>query len=178
MMPAQPDQVPTIDVDMDAGTVTSRQGRVALQGGETVTGAPKSAARSRTLPVERVEPGTIALLRSLRAAQAADRLRAGSAWEDSGYVVVDAIGRPEHPERYSERFRRLTTKAGLPSIRLRALRHSLAHWLDAIGVPPSAGASWLGHTLAVYLSVYFPERGAGGVAEAADAMERARTIRS
>lgn len=89
---------------------------------------------------------------------------------------MDAIGRPEHPERYSERFRRLTAQAGLPSIRLHALRHSLAHWLDAIGVPPSAGASWLGHTLAVYLSVSFPERGAGGIAEAAEAMERAIAV--
>lgn len=164
------------DIDMERGTVRVERGRVALQRGETDTGAPKSEARKRTLPVERVEPGTMTLLRSLRAAQAADRLRAGGAWVDSGHVVVDAIGRPEHPERYSERFRRLTATAGLPPIRLHALRHSLAHWLDEIGVPPSAGAAWLGHTLAVYLGVYFPERGAKGVAEAAEAMERAIAV--
>ncbi|WP_322411455.1 hypothetical protein [Microbacterium invictum] len=114
------------DVDMARGLVRVERGRVALQGGATAVDEPKSAARHRTLPIEQVEPGTIAALRSLRAAQAADRLRAGGAWVDSGYVIVDAIGRPEHPERYSERFRRLSAEAGLPPIRLHALRHSLA----------------------------------------------------
>ncbi|PRB04971.1 hypothetical protein CQ047_16055 [Microbacterium sp. MYb72] len=164
------------DVDMDRGTVRVERGRVALQSGGWAVEAPKSEQRKRTLPVERVEPGTMALLRSLRAAQAADRLRAGAAWEDTGYVIVDALGRPEQPERYSERFRRLASRAGLPSIRLHALRHSLAHYLDSIGVPPSASAAWLGHTLAVFLDTYFPERGAMGVEQAAEAMERAIAV--
>lgn len=162
------------DVDLTAGTVTVARGRVALNGGITTVDEPKSAARHRTLPIEQVEPGTIAALRSLRASQAADRLRAGSAWEDSGFVIVDALGRPEHPDRYSEWFRRLSAQAGLPSIRLHALRHSLAAWFDLIGVPPSAGAAWLGHTLAVYLSTYFPERGAEGIAAAASIIVSAR----
>lgn len=164
------------DIDLNAGTVSIARGRVALQGGETATDDPKSSARQRTLPIEQVEPGTIAALRSLRAAQAADRLRAGAAWHDSGFVVVDAIGRPEHPERYSERFRALAAQAGLPPIRLHALRHSLAAWFDLIGVAPSAGAAWLGHTLNVYLGTYFPERGAEGIASAAEVMVRARAV--
>jgi integrase len=83
------------------------------------------------------------------------------------------MGRPEHPERYSERFRGLGAEAGLPAIRLHALRHSMAAWLDGIGVARSAGAAWLGHTVAIYQGTYFPERGAGGIAEAAEVMVRA-----
>ncbi|MEZ3161700.1 hypothetical protein AB1K54_14325 [Microbacterium sp. BWT-B31] len=43
-----------------------------------------------------------------------------------------------------------------------------------LGVAPSEGAAWLGHTLAVYLQVYFPERGADGIAEAAEVWASAR----
>ncbi len=119
-------------VDLDAGTITIRQGRVALAGKpedgqdhSCAVDAPKTDQRWRTHPVETFEPGTLAALRSLKAAQAADRLRAGSAWTDSGFVVVDAVRRPEGPERYSERFRKLAAEANLPAIRLHALRHSL-----------------------------------------------------
>ncbi len=48
--------------------------------------------------------------------------------------------------------------------------------LDSIGVPPSTSAAWLGHTLAVFLDTYFPERGAMGVEQAAEAMERAIAV--
>ncbi len=73
------------DVDTDAGTVTVRQGRVAVQGGrESSTDAPKSAQRRRTVPVEVIHPGTMAALRALRVRQAQDRLRAGEAWHDTG----------------------------------------------------------------------------------------------
>ena len=64
------------DVDLDAGVVTVRQGRVALDHGDAVD-EPKSAQRQRVVPVEAIDPGTVAALRSLRVAQAADRLAAG-----------------------------------------------------------------------------------------------------
>lgn len=81
-------------VDLDAGMVTVEAGRVALDGERTVTDDPKSAASWRTVPVESMHTGTVALLKTLKARQAADRLAAGSAYEDSGYVLVDALGRP------------------------------------------------------------------------------------
>lgn len=164
------------DIDWDAGTVKVARGRVALQGGKWAVEEPKSAQRKRTLPIEKVEPGTLALLRSLKATQAEDRLKA-EVWVDTkGYVFVDMIGRPETPEKYSDQFRRLAAEADLPGIKLHALRHSLAHWFDSIGVPPSAGAAWLGHQLHVYLSTYFPERGAEGIEQAAEVWARAKAV--
>jgi len=161
------------DVSLDAGTVTIRQGRVALNDGETVTDAPKSAQRRRTVPVEQMWPGTVALLRGMRAAQAADRLAAGTAWVDSGLVVVDALGRPEHPGHYSAAFRRVAAEAGLPPIRLHALRHSLAFWLHSLGIPPADCAALLGHRVDVFLSTYLPEGGDTGVNNAAAMLGRA-----
>jgi hypothetical protein len=101
-------------------------------------------------------------------AVAEDRLRAGAAYEASGLVVEDALGRGVSPDAYSAAFRRLTAEAGLRPIRLHGLRHSLATVLHRRGVPPADVARLLGHTLAVHLSTYFAsdERGTAGAADA------------
>lgn len=163
------------DVDMDAGTVTIRQGRVQLisKSGTSVVDAPKSSSRRRTIPVEVIHPGTMALVRALRARQAEDRLRAGNAWHDTGLVVVDALGRPPLPESYSDAFQRLCHQAGVPEIRLHSVRHSLAFWLHQIGVAPADAAALLGHTVEVHLSTYLPDSGSSGIAAAAAALARA-----
>jgi len=159
------------DVDLDKGSVTVRTGRVALAKGDH-TDEPKSAQRRRTVPVEEIHPGTVALLRSLKATQAADRLKAGEIWQESGLVVVDAIGVPLRPEVYSDRFRRLCSAAGVTPIRLHSVRHSLAFVLTGAGVLPGNAAALLGHTTEVFLSTYNPERGATGIREAAAALHR------
>ncbi len=160
------------DVDFDAGTVTVRQGRVALDDGDAVD-EPKSPQRRRTVPAEVVHPGTVAALRTLRAAQAADQLAAGTAWQDSGLVVVDALGRGLRPEVYSDRFGRLCVEAGVPVIRLHSVRHSLAFWLHGLGIAPADAAALLGHTVEVHLATYLPESGASGIKAAAAALGRA-----
>lgn len=160
------------DVDLDAGTVTVRQGRVALDDGDAVD-EPKSPQRRRIVPVEEIHSGTVAALRALRAAQAADRLAAGTAWHDSGLVVVDALGRGLRPEVYSDRFRRLCADAGVPVIRLHSVRHSLAFWLHREGTLAADAAALLGHTIEVHLATYLPESGASGIASAAAALGRA-----
>jgi len=82
-------------VDLDRGEVVIRSGRVALGGGRrTVTEEPKSSASRRTVEVEQVQPGTVALLRALKARQAADRLALGAGYPESGLVVVDGWGCP------------------------------------------------------------------------------------
>lgn len=82
------------DVDLDAGTVSINQGRVQLQydAQRSHFDAPKSSASRRTIPVEVMAPGTVALLRGLRNRQAEDRFAAGEAWTESGLLLVDALG--------------------------------------------------------------------------------------
>lgn len=99
-------------------------------------------------------PVTIRLLRSLSAKQAADRLRAGEAWEDSGYVVVDELGRPVKPRTYSDRFAGLCRTAGVPRIKLHNVRHSLAQLMIERRVPFDVAAATLGHTLQVFMTRY------------------------
>jgi integrase len=160
------------DVDLTEGVVRVSQGRVALDGSDHIDD-PKSVARRRALPVEAMWPGTIDRLRTLRARQAADRLRAGAAYVDSVLVVVDAIGHPVRPEWYSDQFRTLCHEARVLSITLHSVRHSLAFWLHREGVTPADAAALLGHTVEVHLSTYLPHSGASGIASAARALGQA-----
>jgi integrase len=159
------------DIDLSTGILRVSQGRVALDRSSHVDD-PKSAARRRALPVEAMHPGTVAVLRALSARQAAERLRAGTAYVDSGLVVVDALGQPVRPEWYSDRFRALCKAAGVPSITLHSVRHSLAFWLHREGVTPADAAALLGHTVEVHLGTYLPHSGASGIASAAHALGR------
>ncbi len=67
----------------------------------------------RAVHVEAIHPGTVTLLRRMRARQAEEYLAAGSAYRDSGYVVVDALGVPLRPAAYSDGFTRLCREAGV-----------------------------------------------------------------
>ena len=160
------------DVDLAEGVARISQGRVALDHCDHVDD-PKSESRRRALPVEAMWPGTVAALRTLSARQAADRLRAGTAYTDSGLVVLDALGQPVRPEWYSDRFRAVSRAAGLPPITLHSVRHSLAFWLHREGVTPADAAALLGHTVEVHLSTYLPHSGASGIAAAAQVLGRA-----
>ena len=135
---------------MEEGLARISQGRVAVDGGDRVDD-PKSAARRRGVPFELIHPGTVDRLRSLRARQAGARLAAGPAYVDSGFVVVDELGKPIRSEVYSDRFRRLCRAATVPPITLHSVRLSLAFWLHREGVTPADAAALLGHTVEAHL---------------------------
>ena len=149
------------DLDLDAGSASVRQGRVAFGNKSESVDAPKSKASARVVPIEAMHGGTTVLLRSLKAQQAADRLRAGEAWQESGLVLVDVLGQPVRPELFSDRFREVCRGAGVPSIRLHDVRHSVATMLHAAGIAPAAAASLLGHGLQVHLNTYVTPTQAG-----------------
>jgi integrase len=151
-------------VDLDRGEVVIRAGRVALAGTRrrTVTEEPKSSASRRTVEVEQIQPGTMALLRTLKARQAADRLVLGAGYSDTGLVVVDRLGRPIRPSGYSDRFVLLCRDAGVRQVHLHAVRHMLALMMHRAGIAPADAAALLGHTVQTHLTVYvhLTEKGA------------------
>jgi integrase len=155
-------------VDLERGEVRVEHGRVLLDGNRTTVDEPKSKAAQRSVPVEDIQSGTVALLRSLRARQAADRLAQGFGYQETGLVLVDPLGKPVRPELYSDRFRRLSRQAGLRVIRLHLVRHTLAVAMDRAGVAPVDAAPLLGHTVDVYVSTYLrpSEQGARSAASA------------
>jgi len=88
----------------------------------------------------------------------------------SRLVVVDEVGDPLAPQVYSDRFRRQCAAAGVPTIKLHNVRHSLAFWLHQLGVAPADAAALLGHSVEVHLSTYLPHSGAAGIRAAARAL--------
>lgn len=132
------------DVDLDAATLTVAQTRVVV--GQVVTKGPKSRASGRTLPMDAAMAGE---LRALKARQAAERLEAGAAYAASGYVACDELGAAVNPEWFTDEFRRVAARAGLPRIRLHDSRRTINSLMARAGVPPHIRAAWCGHTVAV-----------------------------
>jgi len=142
-------------IDLARGEVVLQAGRVLLDGHRTATDDPKSSASHRTVPTEELHPGTVALLRRLKARQAEEKLAPRRRWlPGEGYVLVDRLGRPIRPEAYSDRFAVLCRAAGVPLVKLHSVRHTLALMMHRAGQAPADAAAVLSHTVAVHLSTY------------------------
>jgi len=104
---------------------------------------PKSKRSRREIPLS---PAAATLLKTQRAAQAEERLRAGQLWTDSGLVFTDEFGAPVNPRAILRAVQRSATRAGIEDVTVHTLRHSAAvAWLEA-GVHIKAVADLLGHS--------------------------------
>jgi len=88
------------DVDLDAGTLRIVRTRV-IADNRPVESLPKTAASRRAIPLDQK---LVALLRRHRTTQAAERLAAGSAYEDGGWPLADELGGPYYPDSISGMF--------------------------------------------------------------------------
>jgi integrase len=149
-------------VDLESGTLRVVATRVVAKG-IPVESVPKTAAGIRSIPLD---PSLVALFKSHRARQAEERLAAGPAYEDGGYLVADELGRPYHPDTISDWFDDRVKTAGLRRIRLHDTRHTAATLMLASGEQVKVVSEMLGHasptiTLSIYAHVL------PGMAEAA-----------
>lgn len=118
----------------------------------------ETAGRRRTgsrRPVVMTEVAAAALRRH-RAAQAAERIRAGAVWQDHDLVFPNTVGGPLNPSNLRHRsFHTLLERAGLPRMRFHDLRNSAATLLLGMGVHPKIVSEMLGHTqVGITLDVY------------------------
>jgi integrase len=130
------------DVDLDAGEMRVAQSITMVQR-QLVVGEPKTKGSARVLPLD---GGTVAVLRSHRARQAAKRLAWGAGWSDTGLVFTREDGTVLLPEHVTRGFQVLAKRAGLPPIRFHALRHTSASLALAAGVPMKVVSERLGHS--------------------------------
>jgi integrase len=140
-------------VDLDEGTlsIAGPEATRTVVAGEIVLGPPKTTNGVRDLPLT---DEMVRALRKLRKRQAEERLGAGSAYEGSGFVVVNEAGEPVRPEWYSDTFGRLARQAGLPRIRLHDARHTSVTAKRALGWPDHLVAAWHGHDETVMRKTY------------------------
>jgi integrase len=158
------------DIDLDAKVWRLDQTRVVANG-KAVDSTPK-AGSSRVILLD---DHLVALLRAHRARQAAEKLVAGEAYEDSGFLIADELGRPYYPDSLSTWFDRQVKDVGLPRIRLHDTRHTAASLMISAGEPVKVVSEMLGHssprvTLEVYAHVM------PGMAEEAGAALSARLL--
>lgn len=140
-------------VDLDAGTIRVRWQLQRLAGRGVVLVEPKSRAGRRTIALP---PQLVGALREHRAAQDAEREKAGSLWDDSvltlggpelrGLVFAQVNGRPIDPRRDWQDWKDLLRDAGVRDARLHDARHTSASLLLAEGVPARVVMELLGHS--------------------------------
>jgi integrase len=158
------------DVDLTGRSLTVRRSMAKAHRGGYELAEPKTSRSRRTVMLPAI---ALEALRRRKAAQAAARLAAGSAWQDQARIVfTDAVGRPLRPDAVSAAFRATAARLGLP-VRLHDLRHTAASLLLAAGVPLKVVSETLGHSsIAITADVYAhvtPDLRR----EAAEAMDRA-----
>lgn len=97
----------------------------------------------------------VAALRSHRARQAEERLRA-DAWEDNDLVFCSPAGKPLRKDAIvRQSFNRLLKAAGVPLITFHQLRHTCATLLLEKGIHPKVVSDMLGHSsIAMTLDLY------------------------
>ncbi|CCH88566.1 Phage integrase [Modestobacter italicus] len=139
------------DVDLDRGVLRVR-GTLARIDGALVVTEPKTAKSNRFVPIS---TSAERLLLNLRSAQAAERLHAGSAWHETGYVFTTETGDPCDPRNALRAFKVAAARAGLPDAGLHTLRHSAASAMLSHGVPLKVVSDILGHSsIAITGDVY------------------------
>ncbi len=123
-----------------------------------------------------LDDSTLSALKAHRKQQMKNQAVAGEAWEDTGLVYVNGLGKPIYPTAPSQKMAKVieeyaesnganaTSGIPLPHIRFHDLRHVHATLLLKAGVPVHVVAARLGHadpsvTLRVYAHV-IPEQAA------------------
>lgn len=128
---------------MAASTAAAPACVVRVRAGNTVVaGTPKTAKGRRT---NKLDPMTVAALRTWHREQLKERMAFGPGYVDSGLVVTMPDGRPVTPNRFSLWFRKHVKRLGLPTITFHAVRHSYATALLAAGVPTKIVSERIGH---------------------------------
>lgn len=144
-------------VDLDTGRIHVVQARPRLK-----VDRVKAKLSRGTVEIERMVPGTLPLLKELwlrhgRPETNTVKLDRDGIPYGGGHdhlVVLDALGRPYDRDLYSRAFTRICHEAGLPRIKLHAIRHTIASELHDRGVAPATGAALLRHSVETHMRSY------------------------
>lgn len=141
-------------VDLERGVLTISKQLQALRG----TGkyeyrlVPTKNSKIRKITVA---PYVVDVLRREKIRQNENRLQAGSAWQENGFVFTDELGHHLKARGLVKRFKAIMNKLGLPDVRFHDLRHSYAVASLRAGDDIKTVQSNLGHATAAFtLDVY------------------------
>ena len=110
------------DVDVEAKSLRIDESLVATNEGAAWSNAKNERSR-RVIPLD---DDTVRALTRRRAEQAAERLAAGSDWEDNDLIIATRTGRLVLPRSYDRALATIVDNAGLPRLTSHGLRHTAA----------------------------------------------------
>ena len=129
-----------------------RQLQLRRGGGGQYVYAPLKNDKTRTITPA---PWVMQLLRTHKAKQSADRLRAGELWEDSGLVFTNEVGHHLAVNSVYRQYKAVVESIGRPDARFHDLRHSYAVAAIRSGDDIKTVQGNLGHATAAFtLDVY------------------------
>ncbi len=141
------------DVDTKANTLRIDESLVATNEG-AAWGHAKNERSRRTIPID---DDTMCVFTKRHAEQAAERLAAGSEWEDNDLIIATRTGRLVLPRSYDRALARIVDKTGLPRLTSHGLRHTAASHMvqgaDDLG-ELRAIADLLGHSPEMLMNTY------------------------
>jgi integrase len=110
------------DVDVEGKSLRIDESLVATNEGAAWSNAKNERSR-RVIPLD---DDTVRALTRRRAEQAAERLAAGSEWEDNDLIIATRTGRLVLPRSYDRALATIVDNAGLPRLTSHGLRHTAA----------------------------------------------------
>ena len=139
------------EVRLDRAEILIR-GSLVRREGQLVVSAPKSARSRRTVSMG---PSVVSYLAEHRSRQAAERVAAGTLWDDSGFVFTTELGHPADPRNLLRAAALAAKRAGLPPLGVHTLRHTYATTALLHGVPIHVVSRNLGHSsIAITADIY------------------------
>ena len=93
----------------------------------------------------------IAAVKAQQVVVKTNRLRAGSAWHDHGFLFVDELGEPFTQSNINHAIRIVGRRAGVERVHAHLLRRTTATYLHARGVPLATIQAILGHATIGYI---------------------------
>lgn len=162
------------NIDLEAKTLTIGPTRISVDGKAVEQEDAKSEDSERTLPI----PAPLLVeLKAAKARQASEKLTAGAAYIDLGYVVCNEAGDPYHPDTLSKMWTKAVAAAGVPRIRLHDARHTCGTTMHLQGVPAAVIAAWLGHADISFTMRTYVHSQPDALADGAQSLARVVTIR-
>ncbi|KAJ1684297.1 hypothetical protein LUZ63_020590 [Rhynchospora breviuscula] len=130
--------------DLDLERAEARvTGSLVRDHGRLVVSRPKT---NRSRRVIALSPAVIRVLGAVRAAQAAERLRAANLWNDTGFVFTTELGLPVDPRNLLRTVKLAAQRSELPEIGVHTLRHTYATTALLNGIPLHVVSRNLGHS--------------------------------
>ena len=130
------------DLDLETGRARIRQSLQRIKGQGLIFAPTKTHRGARTIALDST---VVEQLARHRTSQAARRRELGPLYDDHDLIFAQADGRPIEPSVMLARFQRALQPAGLPSLRIKDLRHVHANIMLSEGVHPRVVQEQLGH---------------------------------